>query len=65
MLQDRGNIAGILPINRIEIEVLKTERHVKLVAPDRTCAFAENRSQGFLRRRREGFKRRVVCECDT
>ena len=42
MLQDSRNFAGILPIDGIEIEVLKAERHVKFVAPYRVCALAEN-----------------------
>ena len=65
VLQDSGKIAGILPIDRVEIEILKTERHVKLVASDRACALAENWPQAFFPRRRKGLQHRIVRECDT
>jgi len=65
MPQNGRKITGILPIDRVEIEVLKTERDVKPVASDRACALAENWSQAFFRGRREGFKRRIVREGNT
>src|SRR5258708_38167430 len=62
MPQNGRKITGILPIDRVAIEVLKTERYVKPVASGRACAIAENWSQAFFRGRREGFKRRIVRE---
>src|ERR1700730_461078 len=65
MLQNSGNVAGILPIDGAEGEVLKTERHVKFISSNRTSSFTKNRAQALFRRRREGFKRGIVCESNT
>src|ERR1700692_578317 len=65
MLQNSGDIAGVLPIDGVEVEVLKTERHVKFISTDRASPLAKNWPQALFRRRREGFKRGIVGESNT
>src|ERR1700686_4403660 len=65
MLQNSGDIAGVLPINGVEVEVLKTKRHVKFISTDRASPLAKNWPQALFRRRREGFKRGIVRESNT
>ena len=49
MLQNSGDIAGILPIDGVEIEVLKTKRHIKFISTDRLSSLAKNRPQALFR----------------
>ena len=65
MLQNSGDIAGVLPIDGVEVEVLKTERHVKFISTDRASPLAKNRPQALFRRRREGFKRGIIRKSNT
>ena len=38
--ENRGEVAGVMSIDGIEVEILKAERDVELVAPYRAGAFA-------------------------
>ena len=65
MLEDGGNVACVLSVDRAEIKILVTETDEEPMLPDGGGTIAEDWAETFVRGRRKRFERWIIDESDT